>query len=835
MDAVLDSISDSVIVANEAGEFLFFNPVAQEIVGMGPTDGPPEEWSEVYGAFYPDKVTPLPSTELPLYKAIRGELTDDVEVFIRNQNRPNGVFISVSGRPLYNETSGLIGGVVALRDITGLKRTQEQLKATVNDLQAQNTLMDVVFHSISDGVIVANTEGEFLLFNPFAEEIVGIGAVEETPEEWTDIYGTFEPDKVTPIPGTELPLSKAIRGELTDDVEMFIRNQNRPNGVFISVSGRPLYNKMGDLIGGVVAFHDISQLKKDREQLEAVISDLQTQNSLMDAVFHSISDGVIVTNNQGKYVLFNETAKNIVGRDIEDVHISQASEKFGLFHPESQELYPPDELPLALALRGKRADNIEILIRNLQLPEEINVSISARPVYDEMGIVTGAVAAIHDITAIRMAEKRLQIANDQLTVQTQLLQSIFNGISDGVVVTGETSNVLMANVSARRMIGPLPFLKSSDEWFKPDLYFYPDKVTPFPLEEHPLFQAIHGKSTNNVEIFVQSEDVSDGIYARVSGRPLQDGNGNWTGGVAVFHDITDRIKTEEAIAQAFAQGRLEIVDTILHNIGNAINSVSVGIDIIHHQLTHDKLTPRLSALAKVVEQHQDDFSDYVKNDPQGQQVLPFLLTLAHDFNVVKEQWKATVQRIKDRAGHIVDIIRTQNSYNLTSGTLKDISLTAAISGAVRILQDSIDKRQIRIDIDCGSVPQEIRIQESQFHQMLVNLIKNSVEAIDELARAGISNEDPHIQIHAHTSGDFLFIDITDNGIGIVPEDIDRIFSAGFTTKEDGNGLGLHSSANFVISSGGRIQAFSEGKGKGATIQIKFRGDAIYQNAYQEST
>ena len=117
-----------------------------------------------------------------------------------------------------------------------------------------------------------------------------------------------------------------------------------------------------------------------------------------------------------------------------------------------------------------------------------------------------------------------------------------------------------------------------------------------------------------------------------------------------FRDVTDNVKAEEALAQAFAQGRLEIVDTILHNIGNAINSVSVGIDTIHHQLTNDRLTPRLTALAKAIEQHQDDFSDYIKNDPQGQKVLPFILTLAADFNAVRQQLEETVQRIRDRTG-----------------------------------------------------------------------------------------------------------------------------------------------------------------------------------------
>ena len=285
--------------------------------------------------------------------------------------------------------------------------------------------------------------------------------------------------------------------------------------------------------------------------------------------------------------------------------------------------------------------------------------------------------------------------------------------------------------------------------------------------------------------------------------------------------MTERVETQEALAQAFAQGRLEIVDTILHNIGNAINSVAVGIDTIDYQLTSDRLIPRLTALAKTIEEHQDDLSDYITNDPQGQKIAPFILTLATDFDTVRQELHQTVQRVKDRTRYIVDIIRTQNAYQGTSVTRKDINLADAISDAIKMLQDSIDKRNIHIEIDCDNAPQEIRIQESQFHQMLVNLIKNAVEAIDTLTAVGERTETAYIKCRAYIEGDFLRLDITDNGIGIDPENISKVFAAGFTTKAQGNGLGLHSSANFVISSGGKIQALSEGVGKGATIKITF--------------
>ena len=706
-----------------------------------------------------------------------------------------------------------------------------ELKAANLKLQSQVELMQTIINSLSEGVVATNLEGECLVANTTAREIIGMSPSEGAPEECDEKCEMFYPDKTTPIPAPELPLYKAMQGEITDDVKLVFRNQSRPEGVFVSVSGRPLHDETGDVIGGVIALRDVTQLEHVTKQLEASVNDLQAQNSLMDAIFNSISDGVIVANKDGKYVLFNKTAKEMAGQALEDVHIPQASEKFGLFRPENQEFFPTDELPLARALQGEYADNIEILIRNPQLPDGVHASISGRPIYDEKGSVTGAVAAIRDISRLKKTEEQLKVTRYQFEVRNQLLQSVFDSMSDGVVVADKTGRTIMVNPGAKRINGMVKLFTEKEEWLAKYNYFYPDAVTPYPLDEVPMFLAIKGESVDNVEMFINSDEAPEGAYLNVSGRPLLDEAGELNGGVIIFRDVTDRVKTEEALAQAFAQGRLEIVDTILHNIGNAINSVSVGIETIHHQLTNDKLTPRLTALAKALEQNQENFSDYIKNDPQGQKVLPFILTLAADFNIVQQQWEQTVERIRNRTSHIVDIIRTQNSYHRASTTRKDINLRAAILDAIRILQDSIDKRQIQIAVDCDNAPKEIRIQESQFHQVLVNLIKNAVEAIDELAQSGEgnNNEAPRIEIRSHIQDDFLFIDITDNGIGIEAENLQRIFSAGFTSKEHGSGLGLHSSANFVIGSGGEIQACSNGKGSGATIRIILRLSSIQRN------
>ena len=327
-------------------------------------------------------------------------------------------------------------------------------------------------------------------------------------------------------------------------------------------------------------------------------------------------------------------------------------------------------------------------------------------------------------------------------------------------------------------------------------------------------------------MFVCNPKVPEGVFISVSGRPLQGEEGIEKGGVVVFRDVTHRVIAEEALTQAFAQGRLEIVETILHNIGNAINSVTVGINVLQENLVENPLIRRFSALADMVRMQQGDWVDYIKDDPKGQQVLPFMIALAADFVDQNNKAVETLERVSERVTHIVDIIRTQRSANQSNMTWKNIDLQQTIWSTVKLQQETIDKRGIQVHIDCDNAPVEIRVQESQFHQMLVNLVKNSIEAIDERTRSGELNETPRISISAYISGDFLCLDVTDNGIGIAQKNLKLIFTAGYTTKQAGTGVGLHSSANFVIGSGGQIYPLSEGIGKGTTMRIMLRRSSV---------
>ena len=564
-------------------------------------------------------------------------------------------------------------------------------------------------------------------------------------------------------------------------------------------------------------------------ELEKTMGELREQGELMEAMFNGVSDGVVVTDTDGEFLFVNPSAESMVGMGATDAPSDEWSETYGTYYPDGKTLFPSGELPLARAMRGESVDDVELLIRNRERPEGVHISVIARPLQDDAGALKGGMVVLRDITALKKSETELKQTVRSLRDQTRLMETIFNSISDGVVAADENGDFTVFNTSAERLAGIGSTDRDPDQWADHYGIFFPDRETTFPAEELPLVRAIAGEPSDEVEMFIRNSEVPDGAYLSVSGRPLQDDSGTTKGGVIVFRDVTERMLAEEALVRAFAQGRLEIVDTILHNIGNAINSVAAGVTTIAEQLTANELVSRLSALGRSIEAHRDDWIPYLKDDPQGQKVLPFILALADDFSRQNARLQDTTSRVQNRVDHIVNIIRTERSFESRDAmTRKDIDLRRSIVDTVRLLQEPLTQRGIRVDIDCDRAPKEIRIQESRFHQMLVNLTKNAMEAIDELVEAGGLEGEPRIRIHACVQDEFLVIEVTDNGVGIAAENPRILFAAGYTTKEGGSGLGLHSAANFVIGSGGRIRVLSDGVGKGATIRVELRLSSVVQ-------
>src|SRR5688500_1556277 len=130
LESVIESMGDGVAVVDEHGKFVLINSAAKRIYGRDPTDGPIDRWPELYGVLRADGLTPYPADQLPAARALRGEATDQIELFFRNIAHPDGIFVASTGRPLRDPDGRIRGGVVVLRDISAHKRAEVELRDT---------------------------------------------------------------------------------------------------------------------------------------------------------------------------------------------------------------------------------------------------------------------------------------------------------------------------------------------------------------------------------------------------------------------------------------------------------------------------------------------------------------------------------------------------------------------------------------------------------------------------------------------------------------------------------------------------------------------------------
>lgn len=152
-------------------------------------------------------------------------------------------------------------------------------EASETNARQQHAIWNSVLHNMSEAVIVADASGRFLLFNPAAEQLLGAGRADIDPSRWSDYYHVCLPDQTTPFPAADLPLARALRGEATDNVLMFIHNPKLGRGSWMEASGRAFKDDDGSIAGGLVVFRDISERRRHLEELQRQKEELALSNA----------------------------------------------------------------------------------------------------------------------------------------------------------------------------------------------------------------------------------------------------------------------------------------------------------------------------------------------------------------------------------------------------------------------------------------------------------------------------------------------------------------------------------------------------------------------------
>ncbi len=825
----IDVVSDAIAVVGFAADGrphpLVYNQSMQALIGPPRPDMEWQDIAERHGIYHADRVTPYTGEGFLVSRALGGKSDTDMRMFVRNEQHPDGADIVASAGPLRDAGGGIVGCVVVARDVTALRQSEERLRQSNEALQRQLRLMDVVVETMGDGLIVADENEKYLIRNASALTLAGDYVPTTTFEDVPQAYGLFHLDLETPLRADEVPLTRAVRfGESTDDVEMFIRPPGSLTGRYVSVSGRPLRDEAGAPSGGVIVMHDVTERVNRERRLRETVDELEYQSELLRTVFQNIDAGLVVVDEAGRYLMHNAAMERMTGAAGDAWRLDPEAGEPALRLPDGT-LVPAPEHPLARVVRGIPTEGAEMLLTTSRRPEGVRVRVSAIPLRDERGTDRGGVAVYSDVTAARRSEDALRRAAERYRGQSRMMESVVDSMGDAVLLSDAKGVIVHRNAAAERLIGAGVVRNGKQSWAEQFRIFSVDRMTPLAPDELPMARALRGEDVRGLELFVNNDRIPEGLYVNVNASPLFGADGALEGSVLVFRDVTARHMAYQALSEAFAEGRLEMLDTLLHNVGNAVNSVATGVSTVRDQLRNVRLERRLSALASALEEHADDPAAYLESDPQGRQALPFLSALAGEFEQRSADLLRVVERVDDRVQHIVDIIRTQRSFGPGRAPRKQVVLRRSVDAAVKVQHDSIVKRGIVVAVDCSRAPHQIWVEDSRFQQVLVNLVKNAVEAIDELAQSDATEEPrsaPRIGIDAYTEGEYLVVDVTDTGIGIPAERFRAIFGLGFSTKPRGTGLGLHSSANFAIAAGGNIEPLSDGVGKGATMRVRLR-------------
>jgi C4-dicarboxylate-specific signal transduction histidine kinase len=311
------------------------------------------------------------------------------------------------------------------------------------------------------------------------------------------------------------------------------------------------------------------------------------------------------------------------------------------------------------------------------------------------------------------------------------------------------------------------------------------------------------------------------VWVNVNMTVIRDAAGQPTRTVAAIEDITVRKQAEAALEKAHQElidasrqaGMAEFATGVLHNIGNVLNSVGVASTYVADSLRRSK-SASLAKVVALLRDHQADLGDFLTNDPKGKSVFEYLAQLAGQLAAEQAAVLQELAGLQKNIAHIKDVVSTQQSMAIASGVAETLSLTELVEDAVRMNANNLAHRGIQVIRQFEEVPPST-IEKNKVLQILVNLVRNAEQAFVTADQKGKA-----LTLRVTRKQDRVRVAISDNGVGIPPENLEQIFTYGFTTKKDGHGFGLCSCAVAAREMGGSLTVHSDGPGQGATFTLE---------------
>ncbi|CAM2008610.1 response regulator [Acanthopleuribacter pedis] len=276
------------------------------------------------------------------------------------------------------------------------------------------------------------------------------------------------------------------------------------------------------------------------------------------------------------------------------------------------------------------------------------------------------------------------------------------------------------------------------------------------------------------------------------------------------NQTSEQKKLVEAHAKAADQA--EVATAILHNVANLLNSVSVSCNQVRAQINDSRIKQLLLA-NHLIEENLTDLPRYLSEDPRGRMLPDYLLQLGERLEGERVAVAQEIEAISAKIEIMKSAVFSQQSYAKGKELLERFSLAELVEEVLLIQNALIEKAGVVVGTEFN-VHQPVVLPKSKVTHILINLIKNAVEAMAD-------SEPRLLTIQLFRVDGDVTLTITDTGVGLSPENLKKMFTHGFTTKETGHGFGLAYCKRAMDEMGGQLTVHSDGPGLGTSFAMTF--------------
>lgn len=413
---------------------------------------------------------------------------------------------------------------------------------------------------------------------------------------------------------------------------------------------------------------------------------------------------------------------------------------------------------------------------------------------------------------------RIQSQDAALSLSQQKMEALIHSI-DGIVWerTPDTFRFTFVSRQSEGMLGYQP-----QAWLNQE-NFWEEKL--HPQDAAKAIRTSHDMAARAQPYTCEYRMIAaDGrtVWIRESGTVLVE-KGQPVAMRGIFLDVTRQKMDSEQLDKLNRQlmstsrlaGMTEVATGVLHNVGNVLNSVSVAATVVVERLRRSKLA-NLRRATTLLREQNGRLVEFLTTDPKGKVLPEYLATVADQLTGEQEKLIAKMNSVGQHIQHIKEIVAMQQTYAKVSGVYEDLPLAGLVEDALRMNVAAFDRHSIELVREFDDNTPLVHVDRHKVLQILINLFRNAKYAMD--AHGGHAKR--LVVRVGRACPDTAKITIADNGIGIAPDNLTRIFNHGFTTKKDGHGFGLHSGANAAKEMGGTLTAHSDGLGKGAEFTLK---------------